>query len=145
MTMFSRDRPEMRLHANGNIEMYDGRTWVGGIAIKSDGTIIQEGKELGRVSGDVIARFDYQKRFVLDATTEHVTTEDPSEPPLFARWGYSIAPSGALTGIGNGTYPGPVRVEGARTPGQLRTMVVVCVAFWAVAFPDIGKFMEQMD
>jgi hypothetical protein len=142
MTFVVGRTPTMKLHADGTVELWDGHSFAGGISIRPDGTIVQEGTALGRVTPGAIERFDEQETFVLTATNERV--EDRGKPPLFPTWGYSITPTGALTSIGYDFDGRPAHVEGARTPGQLRTMVVVWVAVWSVIFPDIGKFMQSM-
>jgi len=153
MTLVVGNTPQMKLHRDGSVELWDGHSWDGEreqepvrvpISITPDGTIVQ-GTALGRVTTGAIARFDRQTTFVLTATNERVTLEDHATPPFYPTpWGYSIAPTGALTPIGDGFAWGPAHVEGARTPGQLRTMVVVWVAVWSVIFPDIGKMLEDM-
>lgn len=126
LTLFEGDEAIAKIHADGKTEFGEGGTWKSGPTLKQDGTVEVEGTAVAKVNADgTIIDVKSNAKLPLVVTADKVTMSSGDQSMSI-----ELGATGAITVVGdNASQPKkPIRVDGAKTPGQRRT----ALAFLAI-------------
>lgn len=134
ITVYENDQPMVRLHADGTSEvarsaLHDTASaeWDPGPTVAADGTVSVGGSEVARINPDgTIVDLSTQSSMPITLTADRVTAARDG----MVR-GFALAESGQVSRIeGAVTTALPIRVDGATTPIQRRTVLAFLVVLF---------------
>lgn len=120
-TLFDGDEPIAKVHADGSTELSNNQdgtvTWKKGPTIQQDGTVLFNGNAVAKINADgTILDLESKQNLPVTITPDRITVTGDKQTAL------ELSAEGNITVIGEEAKK-PARIEGAKTPGQRRTVL----------------------